>query len=81
MIRQGPWKLHEYFEDGGLELYDLATDIGETQNLAAEQPQKRDELHSRLQAWRRDLQAAVPSAANPEFDAAKEAAAIAKATR
>ncbi|MEO0341395.1 MAG: sulfatase, partial [Bacteroidota bacterium] len=34
VIRYGDWKLHEYFEDGGLELYNLKKDPGESNNLA-----------------------------------------------
>lgn len=33
VIRYGDWKLHEYFDDGSLELYNLKEDIGETINL------------------------------------------------
>ena len=36
----------------GLELYDLATDIGETKNLAAEQPEKVKELQAKADAYR-----------------------------
>ena len=79
VIRQGDWKLHEYFEDGGLELYDLRADIGETRNLVDEQPAKRDELHSQLKAWRRKLDAPVPTTLNPDFDAEAEAHAQATA--
>lgn len=81
VIRQGRWKLHEFFEDGGLELYDLASDIGESHNLAEEQPDKRDELHARLRAWRQNVNAPVPTTPNPKFDADAEAAALATAVR
>ena len=37
-IREGDWKLVEQFEDGSLELYNLAQDIGEENNLAASEP-------------------------------------------
>jgi len=33
-LRQGKWKLHEYFEDGRVELYDLEADIGERKQVA-----------------------------------------------
>ena len=29
IVRKGDWKLHQYFEDGALELYNLKDDIGE----------------------------------------------------
>jgi arylsulfatase A len=52
VIRQGSWKLIETFDPEGVELYDLATDLGETTNLAAEQPDRRDTLLAMLEAWR-----------------------------
>ena len=39
-IRDGDWKLIEWFEDGALELYNIPQDIGEKTNLAAQQPAK-----------------------------------------
>ena len=57
-IRQGPWKLIEYFEDGRLELYDLENpDLGETRNVAAQNPQTVEALHRRLQLWRESVHA------------------------
>jgi arylsulfatase A-like enzyme len=81
VIRQGRWKLHEFFEDGGLELYDLEADIGESANLAQTHPEKTAELHARLKAWRAALSAPVPTAPNPRFSAEAEARAIAEALR
>lgn len=67
VIRLGDWKLHEYFEDGGLELYNLKEDIGEKVNRANEQPRRVQALHARLQAWRKDTEAPVPTALNPKY--------------
>ncbi|MBN1672346.1 MAG: sulfatase [Kiritimatiellae bacterium] len=67
-VRKGRWKLIEYFEDGALELYDLETDIGEKQNLAAQMPDKTAELHEWMKTWRRQLNAPVPDQPNPEYD-------------
>ncbi|MCS7467593.1 sulfatase [Stieleria sp. ICT_E10.1] len=78
IIRNGKWKLHEYFEDGGLELYDLEADPGETTNLAASHPQDRDRLHGLLKAWRESTAAPVPTEPNPDFDAADEEREIAR---
>lgn len=66
-MRWGNWKLHEYFEDGGIELYDLASDPGETTNLADEQPEKRDQLLAKLNQWRIETAAPVPRQTNPNF--------------
>ncbi|TWU06185.1 sulfatase [Stieleria varia] len=60
VIRQGDWKLMEFFESGDLELYHLTDDIGETSDLSASHPEKRDELHAELKAWRAAVDAPVP---------------------
>jgi arylsulfatase A-like enzyme len=61
-VRCRDWKLLEYFEDGRLELYNLASDLGEKNNLATEQPDKTRELHNKLIAWREAVGALVPTA-------------------
>lgn len=68
-IRDGDYKLIEFFE-GGTELYNLADDIGETNNLAEEEPQKHDELLTKLRAWRESLNARMP-VRNPNHDPAR----------
>ncbi|MDA0346185.1 MAG: sulfatase [Verrucomicrobia bacterium] len=65
-IRQGKWKLLEFFEDKHLELYNLETDLGETQNLALEHPQLADDLREKLHHWRTEMEAQMP-VANPDF--------------
>ena len=60
VIRKGRFKLHEFFEDGALELYDLVDDIRERKNLSDVMPDKRDELHRLLKEWRKELGAPVP---------------------
>lgn len=81
IIRHGEWKLHEYFESGDLELYNLKDDLGETTNLAESNSSKVKELHDKLLAWRKEIAAPVPTEPNPRFDAESEAAAIAKQLR
>lgn len=78
IIRLGDYKLHEYFEDGGLELYNLRKDIREQKNLADSMPEKARQLHDALKFWRKSTAAPVPGK-NPKFDAAAEAAAIRRA--
>lgn len=72
VVRCGDWKLHEYFEDSGLELYHLGNDVGEKRNLAESQPDKAKELHAMLAQWRRELHAPVPSKPNPKYDEAHD---------
>lgn len=67
VIRYGEWKLHQYFEDDGLELYNLKNDISETNNLVTENPEKTEELLQLLNAWRNRTKAPVPSELNPEY--------------
>ncbi len=67
-IRQGDYKLIEFFEDGKLELYNLKTDIGETNNLAEKMPGKTKSLHQRLIEWRKSVNAPVPTEPNPEYN-------------
>jgi arylsulfatase A-like enzyme len=50
-IRQGNWKLIRFFDTSSSELYDLSNDIGETKNLAANQPQKVRQLEGALMTW------------------------------
>jgi arylsulfatase A-like enzyme len=81
VIRKGDWKLHLYHEewqlDGGrekidsnnsVELYNLASDIGEHNNLAKSNPGKRDELLNDLFAWFNSTDALIPSKPNATFD-------------
>lgn len=70
-LRQGDWKLIEFFETGSLELYNLAEDIGESKNLAARFPDRTQALHAALKAWRKDVQAQMPQL-NPAYDPARE---------
>ncbi len=57
-VRQGRWKLVDWrdFEartNSGWQLYDLASDPGETRDLAAAQPAVAAELRGRWEAWDR----------------------------
>ncbi len=67
VVRFGNWKLHEYFEDNGLELYNLKDDIGEKRNLIDDYPEKAKELHDLLIQWREEIYAPVASKINPDF--------------
>lgn len=60
-ICMGNWKLMEFLEDQRIELYDLDRDIGESKNLAESNPQKAKELRDRLAAWRKEINAPMPT--------------------
>lgn len=66
-IRNGNYKLIEFFEDGKLELYNLAADIGESNDLSDTEPDMVTKLHQELQAWRIEVEAQYPSD-NPDFE-------------
>lgn len=57
----GDWKLIRYFEDNRAELYNLAQDPGEHEDVAATQPEKVKELGDALAQWQRDIHAAMPT--------------------
>jgi len=50
-IRHGDWKLIYFHAKRNFELYDLATDIGETTDRSAEDPARTRELAGRMQTW------------------------------
>ena len=60
-IRNGNYKLIEFFEDGTLELYNLADDIGEENDLAETNPDIVNKLYEELQSWREETGAQYPS--------------------
>jgi arylsulfatase A-like enzyme len=60
-VRDGHWKLIEWFEDGRLELFDLATDLSESNDLSAAHPDVARGLLERLRAWRADVGAIMPT--------------------
>ena len=66
VAREGDWKLIEQYEDGSLELYNLAKDPSETTDLAAAEPTRVAALRGKLEAWRRSVGAETLKA-NPNF--------------
>jgi len=60
-VRKGDWKFVEYFDADRKELYNLADDISEKNNLAGKNPEKVAELQGLLKAWRKDVGAKIPS--------------------
>ncbi|MCA9048642.1 MAG: sulfatase [Planctomycetaceae bacterium] len=67
VIRQGDWKLIETFDPEGIELYNLANDLGEATNLAATETAKVDELRRELDAGRRNVGAEMMQP-NPDYN-------------
>jgi arylsulfatase A-like enzyme len=69
-IRDGRWKLIEWYEDERMELFDLENDIGESRNLAAGQPDRVRAMRAMLQRMLRETGAVMP-ARNDRFDKTK----------
>jgi arylsulfatase A-like enzyme len=59
-IRRGDLKLIESLENGSVQLFDLATDPGETTDLANQRPEMVDELRTALVEWRDEVGARLP---------------------
>lgn len=64
-IRDGDWKLIEWYADtpanSDIELYNLADDLGEQNDLSAEHPERREAMLKQLRGWRGELQVAMPT--------------------
>lgn len=60
-IRSGSYKLIRRYEDDSLELFDLAKDLGEQQNLAADKPRLTATLNARLSRWLEETAAQMPT--------------------
>ncbi|MBN2128267.1 MAG: sulfatase-like hydrolase/transferase, partial [Sedimentisphaerales bacterium] len=59
-IRAGDYKLIEHYDDGSVELYNLADDISEQNNLAQRLPQKAKTLKQNLDQWLKKSNAKMP---------------------
>jgi arylsulfatase A-like enzyme len=69
VIRKGDWKLHYYFEDKDVEVFNLKEDIGERNNLAEVNKAKKQELLDELKYWWKKTDAPIPTEANPLYQA------------
>jgi arylsulfatase A-like enzyme len=62
-LRDGDWKLIEFFDEGSAELYNLGSDLAERENLATRESEKLRSLREKLAAWRAATGAVVPALA------------------
>ena len=60
-VRKGDWKLVYRMRTGTLELYNLKSDIGEQNNVAAANPEKVKELAAELSAKLREWKSPMPT--------------------
>jgi arylsulfatase A len=68
-MREGNWMLVEFYDDDSVELYDLAADVRETQNLADRQVERVSRMRQELADWRLKVNA-QGNKPNPSFDPA-----------
>ncbi|WP_321370124.1 sulfatase [uncultured Draconibacterium sp.] len=73
IIRLGEWKLIHYYEDGHEELYNLEYDLSETNDLAAENPEKVKEISLQLFEMLKEMGARFPRH-DPTWTAEREKA-------
>lgn len=66
-IREGDWKLIEFFEDDRVELFNLRDDLAEQAELAGRELEKARALRQKLHAWRQQVGAQMPTP-NPDYD-------------
>ena len=76
----GSYKLHEFYEDGTVELYDLASDPGERNDLAESLPEKAEQLCTLLASWRESVGALMPTR-NPAYDPALDVESAPRRTK
>lgn len=66
-MREGDWKLIEHYEDGRAELFNLRTDIGETNDRSGSEGARVERMRAALASWRIEM-GAQTNAPNPAFD-------------
>jgi arylsulfatase A-like enzyme len=66
-IRRGSWKLIEWMEDQRAELFDLAKDPSENNDLANREPARVATLRAELKNWQTEIRVRYPTP-NPAYD-------------
>ena len=68
VIIKDNWKLHHYFEDNILELYNLEDDVSELKDLSQEKKEIALELFNELKKWRERRKAPIPNKINSDYN-------------
>ncbi|WP_282036816.1 sulfatase [Saccharicrinis aurantiacus] len=80
MVRQGNWKLLYFWDDQHIELYNLAEDIGENNDLSKQNTELTEQLKAQLFGWLESVHAKYPKA-DPQYDDAKRKAYVKRRMR
>ena len=59
--------MHYYFEDKGVELYNLKDDISEKNDLSKINESKTKDMLNELQNWWKTTNAPIPRELNPDY--------------
>jgi arylsulfatase A-like enzyme len=70
-VRDGDWKLIEWFDGGLVELFNLKDDPGERKDRAKADPDRAKALQDKLAAWRSEVGAKMPSP-NPGYEPGRQ---------
>lgn len=73
ILRDGDYKLIHYYEDGSNELYNVAKDVPEQNDLAEREPDRVASMLNQLQAWLESVGAKYPQP-DPRYNAQAAAA-------
>ena len=72
VVRAGDWKYIRHYDGSGDELYDLAADIGEQQNVADRESERLRRMSGLLDAWLTETDSLMPTP-NEKADPARAA--------
>ena len=65
-IRDGDWKLIEFYDLEKIELYNLKDDPGERNDMSTQHAAKAEELRNKLRGWQKQMNAKMPKP-NPDY--------------
>jgi arylsulfatase A-like enzyme len=65
-MRDGRWKLIEFYEFDEVELYDLVTDVEERHDLSQIHPERTAQMRQQLRSWQAEMNATIPEP-NPNW--------------
>ena len=67
VIRSGDWKLIRHYDPEKIELFNLANDLSEQNDLSEKMPQKTSELKAKLENWLESVDAQMHTL-NPDYE-------------